>query len=141
MESHHNNLFSKKVGEKKEQVIAIDTNVLVSIAKTKIDVLEEAEKEFGKRAEFVVPKQVIAEIESLAKKGKTMKKACEIAKKIMEWHGVKMADTAEKNADSALLELAKNGSIVMTSDRELKRRIKKALGEIIELSKGHLIKD
>lgn len=159
MESRHNSLFSKtrflqkqkwahfgssqnrEAGEKREQVvIALDTNVLVSIAKTKIDVVEEAKKEFGGKTEFVVPEQVIKEIDSLAKKGKTMKKSCEIAKKIIEAHGVKKAKTNAKNADSALLELAKTGTIVMTSDRELKRRVKKALGEIIELSNGHIKK-
>jgi len=127
--------------ESRHKTIAIDTNVLVSIAKTKIDVLEEAEKEFGKQAEFVVPEQVIAEIESLAGKGKTMKKACEIAKKIIESHRVKVITIGAKNADSALLEMAKDGSAVITSDRELKRRVKKALGEIIELSKGHIKKN
>lgn len=67
-----------------------------------------------------------------------MKKACAIAREIMRQHKVKTVQTTAKSADSALLEIAKSGIAVITSDRELKRRIKKALGEIIELSTGHL---
>ncbi|GEM_PF-867263 len=125
MESHH-------------KIIALDTNVLVSIAKTKIDALEEAKKQFGKQTAFVVPLAVVEEIDALALKGKTMKKACLIAGKIIALHGVKVIATKAGNADSALLELAKTGAIVITSDRELKRRVKKAHGKIIELSNGRI---
>ena len=126
--------------EQHNRTIAIDTNALVSIARTKADVFEEAKKEFGKKTRFVVPEQVRGEIERLSKKGKTMEKSCKIAEKIMQMHGVKTVKVNAKNADSALLELAKRGVLVITSDRGLKRRVKKALGEIIELSKGRLIR-
>jgi rRNA-processing protein FCF1 len=124
--------------ESRHKKIAPDTNVLVSIADTKIDVLEEAKKDFGSQTEFVVPEAVVRELDSLAKNGKTMKKSCEIAKMVLKNHNVKTVKTIAAGADSALLELSKDGVAVMTVDRELKRRIKKALGEIIELSKGHI---
>lgn len=126
--------------ESQAKTIALDTNVLVSIARTKIDVLEEAKKEFGK-TEFVVPEQVNKEIGTLEKKGGAIKKACIIARQIIAVHSVKTLQNQERKADNALLELAKTGIAVMTNDKALKKRIKKAHGAIIELSKGHLIKD
>jgi len=124
--------------ESQRNTIAFDTNVLVSIAKTKKDVLEEAKKEFGTKSLLEVPEQVIAEVNALERKGKAMKKACALAKKLLELHGVKTKKIFARNADSALLAMARHGAIVITNDRELKKRIKKSLGKIIELSRGRL---
>lgn len=56
--------------ESRHKTIAFDTNVLVSIARTKIDVLEEAKKEFGAEAKFIVPEQVVREIEKIGTREK-----------------------------------------------------------------------
>jgi rRNA-processing protein FCF1 len=131
MESQHNQ--TKK--------IAVDTNVLLAIIEKKIDAIEEAKKQFGKATEIVVPTAILQELDYLQKKSKTKQKAVNIAKKMIELHGIKEIKTSQEIADNALLELARNNYSILTLDKELKKRIKKAHGSIIELSKGHIKDD
>ena len=42
--------------------IALDTNFLLSVSELKKDLIEEIRKEFGSRAEIIVPEAVMKEI-------------------------------------------------------------------------------
>ena len=124
---------SKKGG----RVVALDTNILLSIAKFKVDVFAEARKEFG-NVSFAVPAQVMKELQGLKGKGKRMENAAEIAEKLIERHGAKIVDVNAGDADSALAELARGGAVIATNDARLRKRIK-TFGKVIYLRKKKML--
>ena len=113
--------------------IAFDANMLLAIAQHKIDVFSEAEKMFGKEAEYVVPEKVFFELKSLAEKNSKMKKDVEIGLNELKRHDVKVVEVAANNADEALANMAQEGYFVATNDASLRKRIKGFGGKVIYL--------
>ncbi len=111
--------------------IAIDANILLAIANEKIDVFGQIRDEFGSKAEIIIPKQVIDELKMLAKRNKKNEKAAEIAMQGLRKNDVKTAEVDAKNADGALLALAKEGAIIATNDKALKKEVKKLNAGVI----------
>jgi rRNA-processing protein FCF1 len=122
----------------KTKIIALDTNMLMAIEQFKVDVFRQA-KEMEGRVKFVVPVQVDQELKKLSKKSKTLAKRVRIAQELMKKHAVKRKRIAARNADQALIKLAREGVIVATNDKELKKEVKKAKGSIMFLRKKKLI--
>ncbi len=112
-------------------VVALDTNFLVYCAKQKIDFLHEIGRLCAVKHDIIVPLQAISELQKLSL-GKNIKdrEAAVIALHLLEKYKregklkIKKIDGAD--ADSALLELDKKGSIIATMDNALKQRIKHA---------------
>ncbi len=113
--------------------VAFDANMLLAIPQHKIDVFLEAEKMFGKSAEFVVPKKVVFELKALAETGKKMERDVGVALREMESHSVVEKEVEAENADKALENLAKEGFFVATNDAGLRKRIKGFGGKVIYL--------
>ncbi len=117
--------------------VLLDTSILLAIPEKKARVLEEIKSRLG-RVEFFVPSSVSRELEIVgSRKGK--KQAYAIARKVLELNNVKEIEDPRRNADDFLAEMAKQGFIVATNDRALKKRIKGFGGRIIYLKKGTLI--
>ena len=114
--------------------VALDTNMLLAIKKLKIDIFEEIKESIGK-AEFLIPVQVIKEMQKLSEKNKNMEKASNIALQLIKKNKAKEIQSKEKDADKALIELAKKGIIIATNDKELKKKVLKVKGKILNIRK------
>lgn len=111
--------------------VAFDTNMLLNIARFNIDVFEETGKLLGK-AEFVVPRQVIQELDKLSHNGPKTRKEANVAKILIEKRHVKIVENDEKGADEALRKMAPE-TIIATNDKELKNSVKKLNGKVLYL--------
>ena len=115
----------------KTRGIALDTNVLLGIESLKINPFEEIRMELGNSARIVMPLEVKKELEKRGiKKG-----PAKTAKAVIESEKPEIVETKAKNADDALLELAKNGFFVATNDRALRKKIKQGNGTVVFLRK------
>ncbi|PIN98666.1 MAG: hypothetical protein COT90_02975 [Candidatus Diapherotrites archaeon CG10_big_fil_rev_8_21_14_0_10_31_34] len=103
--------------------VVLDTNMLLAIGELKLDVFEEIEKFLGK-TEFFVPTEVLHEMEKLKKENKTKAKNVLIAE-IMIKKKCKIIKGENQEADKKMKELAEQGFIIATNDKELRRAIKK----------------
>ena len=105
--------------------IAIDANMLLAIANVKIDVFGQIGNEFGKRVEIIIPRQVIDELKIISKRSRKNENAVKIAMQEIEKNGVKIQEVDAKNADGALIALAREGTAIATNDSALKKEVKK----------------
>ncbi len=112
-------------------VVAFDTNMLLNIARFKVDIFTEAKAMFGK-VEFIVPAEAVHELDALSKKGKTLEKEARIAKLAMGNAGCQVLDFGQKTADKALLLLAPD-VIIGTNDKELKDSVREMSGRVLIL--------
>ncbi|HLC78991.1 MAG TPA: hypothetical protein VJG83_01040 [archaeon] len=112
-------------------VVAIDTNTLLNIARFKVDVFAKAKEMFG-AVEFVIPSQVIAELEGLAKRGAKLKKEAAIAMEVIGKNRVKIVQIDAPNADAALLSLVPQ-ALIATNDKELKESVRELNGKVLYL--------
>lgn len=103
--------------------IALDTNMLLAIGELKIDVFDGIENALGK-TEFFVPTEVLKEMEKLKQENKTKAKNVAIAKKMIE-KKCRILKGENQNADEKMKELAEQGFIIATNDKELRLAIKK----------------
>ena len=117
--------------------VALDTNMLLYITAHRVDVFEELKKMFA-NVEFIVPQSVISELERIRRANKTRAKQVNVAMKLMELNDVKVLELSN-DADKDLLELAKQGIMVATNDKELKKLIKGFGGKVIYLRKKKLL--
>ncbi len=115
--------------------VLLDTNFLVYCAKQKIDYFEKISKIINPKPEIVILSSVSNELKSLTEKSKKTKdkESAKLALKILEKRikekkikTMKTEKKSDKNADDAILNLAKNQNnvIVATADRELKKKLK-----------------
>lgn len=121
-----------------EKLIALDTNILLSIEQFKVDALEEMKALAGK-AVFVIPGQVWKELQGLKQEGKTLARRVKVAEEVVRKGKVKKVEVEAENADQALVRLAEKGAIVATNDRELKKEVKKVNGSIMFLRQKRFI--
>lgn len=113
--------------------VALDTSILLDAIELKIDIYDGVKAMLG-RVEFIVPKQVLKEIEKISGRSVKMGKGVKIAKALMKKNRVKAVNCDGKTADDALENLAQK-AIIATNDRGLIKRIKKVNGQIIYLRK------
>ncbi|MCR4334920.1 MAG: PIN-like domain-containing protein [archaeon] len=111
--------------------VAFDTNMLLNIARFKIDVFQETKKMFG-NVEFLVPKQVMEELDRLAGEGRVLRKEVNVAKMAIENNKVKIIENNEKNADEALKKMASE-AIIATNDKALKDSVREMNGRVLYL--------
>ena len=116
----------------KKNIIAFDTNMLLNIARFKVDVFAEARALIGS-ADFVVPEAVVSELGKLEKKGLKLKKEIAVARATMEKNNVKTVKTGFSNADEALKNLASEGCAIATNDKELKDAVMEMNGTVLHL--------
>ena len=69
----------------------------------------------------------------------TLKKEVKIAREAMEKNNVEIIEIKGENADKSLENASKEGFIVVTNDKELKKNIKSFGGKVIYLRKKKLL--
>ncbi|HLC92836.1 MAG TPA: hypothetical protein VJH23_03940 [archaeon] len=112
-------------------VVAFDTNMLLNIERFGVDIFRQAREMFG-RVEFVVPLEVVKELDGLSNEGQKLKKEAKIAKIAMEKNMAKVVDFGQKNADLALLKMAPE-AVIGTNDKELKDSVRELSGRVLIL--------
>jgi len=126
--------------DRKGKIVILDSSAIFMPFEFSINLESELSRLLGKY-HVIIPKQIFEEIKLLSEKGKGKKKL--IAKPALELiKGYEQIDTqVAKNGDDAVLYLAKIFSgIVVTNDRELRKRVKKeSLHTIYLRSKKHLV--
>lgn len=111
--------------------VAFDTNSLLNIKRFKIDVFAETKKMLGD-VEFVVPEEVLFEMEKLSRKNLGLKKEVAVARELMTKNDVKTVKSSFSSADEALKKLAPK-AIVATNDKALKDSVKELGGKVLQL--------
>ncbi len=119
-------------------MVAFDSNMLVAICTLKVDVFSEVRKMLG-RAEFIIPEQVVDEIDRLTAQGKKMASACKIALEAAQKANAHTVKVNARNADEALLRLAETGAVIATNDRNLRRRVKSVGGKTLFVRQGRFL--
>jgi rRNA-processing protein FCF1 len=110
-------------GDRSEQIIIFDTNAILMLFEFNIDLDNELKRLIGKY-KIVIPKQVKDELIRFSEKTNGEKKIHSKAslKLIKEFE---IIDNCEKDADSAVLFLAKKtNGIVLTNDKKLRKILK-----------------
>ena len=115
----------------KASKVALDSNMLMNIKRFKVDVFWEARKMLG-NVEFVVPKQVIQEMEALGKRSLALRKEASVARELLERNNTKVVEVEARGADEALEKLASE-AIIATNDKELKASVKELNGRVLYL--------
>src|SRR3989344_2577913 len=90
-------------------MIALDTNILLYAEKFKADIFSQIKEQFG-HVKFVVPEQVVSELEGFLEK-KSLKKSAEIALQLLEKNSVLKVKVMAENADKALISLSRQAII------------------------------
>lgn len=115
----------------KQPIVALDSNMLLNVARFRVDIFEQAKGLIG-NARFVVPKQVLRELDTISKgKGKLAGEA-RIAQKLLEKRGFEAVEPKARGTDDALLKLAEE-CIIATNDRKLMDSVKKIGGKVLFL--------
>ena len=117
----------------RNRIVILDTSVLISIFEKKIDIRDEISAEIGK-AELLVPRSVLRELEKLYSLSKGSKRR--LAKAAIDYiysAGFKIVESEdEEDVDEDLIILAKNfDAAVATLDKELINKLRKEGIEII----------
>jgi len=116
--------------------VICDTNFLIYLATKRIKNLDSLNQEIG-QINFVIPKVVLNELQKLRKdnsKYEDISRTLDFIKKFQ------IIDIDGSYADREILKfVTKNGGIVGTLDKELKKQIKKINGSILSLSNNKII--
>ena len=109
--------------------VLLDTNILMLIGRG-IDIFTQIEELLDTKPEYYVIEPVVKELEKIVAHGgvkerKAAKLALELVKK--RCRVIEISLSPDKSADDLLLEIAlREGFIVATNDRELRRRLREA---------------
>lgn len=106
--------------------VILDTNFLVYCAENKIDYVWEIMQLMNEGYELIIPRQVEDELNELYKKNEKFsdRQAAWLAMKLIKANNIKIIFAPGKDADQAIINLVRIGSIVATLDLELRRKLK-----------------
>ena len=107
----------------KEKTVILDSSSIMMPFEYSINLEDELTRLLGK-INILIPKPIVDELEYLSKNGKGRKKR--LAKPALELiKNYKIIDSEGKGDDSVLYLAKKLQAIVVTNDRELRKRVKK----------------
>ena len=110
-------------GDSIHKTVILDSSAIMMCFEFSIDLEKELTRLLG-MYHIVVPSSIIRELESLSKKGAGKKKTkAKASLKLIEKYETVVVDG--KNADDSLVELSKKlNGVVVTNDKELRKRLK-----------------
>ena len=118
--------------------VVLDTNMLLVPYQFGVDVLEEIQRLLPGTKVYTIP-QVIRELEEIERRGGLHERlGVRVARKLLERVEVLRVDESLPT-DSVLVELAREGYVVATNDKQLKKRVWEVGGYVISLrERNHL---
>jgi len=124
--------FNRIWGDKREKIVILDSNAIMMLFEFSINLEDELTRLVGKY-HIIVPKPVFKELKYLSEKGKGTKKInAKSSLKLIERYEI--AEIDKKTVDDSVLSLAeKTNGIVLTNDKELKKRLKEKSHQVIFL--------
>ena len=124
--------FNRIRGDKREKIVILDSNAIMMLFEFSINLEDELTRLLGKY-HILVPKPVFKELKVLSEKGKGTKKInAKSSLKLIERYEI--AEIDERIVDDSVLSLAeKTNGIVLTNDKELKKRLKEKSHKVIFL--------
>ncbi len=107
------------------KLVLIDTNVLLAVAQFRVDVFAEVEKCLDFPARIAVLQGTVAELRKIAQtqQGK-FRRAAALALVLLKKRKVPVVSSSQ-NVDQELLKHSREGVLVLTQDRALKRQLQK----------------
>lgn len=129
-------------GNREAEIVILDTSAIMMLFEFSIDLEDELTRLIGNH-HIVVPKPVIDELKILSERGKGKKRfIARPALDLVSRYEIVNRDAAEK-VDDAVLSLAKElQGVVITNDRELRKKLKAASLKTIYLrGKKQLVLD
>jgi len=114
------------------KTVILDSSAIMMCFEFSIDLERELTRLLGSY-NIIVPSSIIRELEFLSRNGKGNKKMkAKASLKLVENYETVIVD--EKNADDSLVELAKRTNcVVVTNDKELRKRLKDASVSVVFL--------
>ena len=114
--------------------IILDTNILMAISQFKLDILSEISTFVDFNYKIKILDKTLDELGKILaeQKGKN-KLAAKFALLFIQRTKISKIKTEEGGVDDLLVKKAAQGSIVLTQDQELKRRIKDVGGKILTI--------
>jgi len=104
--------------------ILLDTSFVLDIFRYKIDFL--VFQEFNENVELFISEETLREIRSIANRKTKEGRLAIVALKLVENEQIKVVRSLKKEVDEDLIYLAKKeGFIVATNDKDLKKKLKK----------------
>ena len=111
--------------------ILLDTNFLLTCAKQKVDFTELIGEQVDERIEWIIPEEVITELNDLSTrknmKGKD-KDAAKLALALIEKLGYESIKVKNKNVDIGIVDFIRDKDIALaTLDKGLKKRVENTI--------------
>ena len=123
--------------------ILLDTNFIISCVKRKIDFNSLADEIIDEKIEWIVPFEVLNELEEISKrKGEkeTDKLSAKIGLEMTKLIGAKIINVHNKNVDQGILDYIKGKNIVLaTMDKELKKKSLSKILTIVDINQLELV--
>jgi len=118
-------------------LVVLDTNMLLVPLQFGVDVFDEIQR-LVPGARMAVVRGTLEELDRIASRGGRDARYARLAKRMILLKSLEVLDI-DGPVDPALVELAKQGAIIATNDRLLKRRVWAVGARVIALrDKGHL---
>lgn len=116
------------------KILILDTNVLMAVSQFKIDLFSEIEHFSDYPYQLKVLDKTIEELNKIAieQKGKAVL-AAKLALELVNKKKIGILPTKAGLTDDFLLEYSQKGAVIITQDKELKKRIKEAGGEALTI--------
>ena len=131
--------FNRLWGNRDTKVVVLDTSAILMLFEFSIKLEEELAALVGKNR-IILPKQIVDELKLLSTRGDGKKAGfAKASLKIVRSYEVE--DVEAENADISVLNLAKKyNGIIVTNDRELRKKAKEERLSVIFLrGKGKLV--
>src|SRR4030042_6836641 len=111
-------------GDRIHKIVILDSSAIMMLFEFSID-LEKELTQLLDSHDIVIPKTVVNELKLLSKKEQTGKKKMKAKASIKFIEKYEVVDVKSENADDSIVELAKEtNGVVVTNDKELRKRLK-----------------
>ncbi|MFH1682616.1 MAG: PIN domain-containing protein [Candidatus Woesearchaeota archaeon] len=122
------------------KIIILDTNTLMAISQFKIDLFSELDRLCDFSYKVVILDKTVDELKGIiSEQAGKYKLQAKLALDILDKKGVRKIDTEAGKVDDLLVKMAEEGKIVVTQDKELKRRIKEKGAEVLTIRQKKMI--
>lgn len=117
--------------EKEKKKILLDTNFLLTMVRHKIRGFEEIKEKMPSSQIFTLT-GVLGEIKLLSKQDKKIANEARIIEAVLKNNNVKIIDSVmDRKVDDEMVDKAKEGYVIATNDKMLRKRVQEAGGKTI----------
>ena len=120
-------------GNREEKIVILDSSAIMMCFEFSIDLEDELTRLLG-NYHIIIPKPIVEELEFLVKNGRGKKKhIAKPALDLIKRYDIADLDTSKKGDDAVIYFAQELSGIVVTNDRDLKKRLRKLLIKVIYL--------